>query len=812
MAQPIPYGAANVGRPLSIARGVAGLGEIVGATYRQMRLVENINASGNALEEAYLARTAAVRAATGIDMGNPLIAELTPDIYAQYRRQRPDAGFDDLGWMQMAIEQQRKLYDDRLWQLAAQYPQHSAAIRASTPLARDAEKLAAQSDAELNRLMQASPGWEGVVASFVGGAGGAMTDPLTAPSLFLGGGPGAARTVAGRILSVATKEALLNGATEAAAQPFVQDWRRQAGLDHGYDEAARNVLFAATLGGLLGAGGRGGYEALTALARSRGSLSPVADRALAGDLEAQRQMLSELPHDSLPPEVRGALDAIDIAEVSPLAGDDAVSAASIRRAEILESRAALHAQNPALAAIASEPIGIDEDQVARILGEYETSLARTIDTRGQGVQYHGTSREIVEIDEGHYNSANIYGNGFYTTDALDVARNYTGKGKGPAPTVYKIEEKRPVRFADMEQSIDTLPGDLYKTLTKDDPLFAEAHRNFVNSQERRREPSLRELVDELRDISAGQGWSRDEVQGALESLRYNLVNAGFGGMSHRGGLRTNTPEHRVKIYFDPQNDIALNRMDGSGPGATAKAQSRPTTQFIKSIGGVEPGSPLAQELRARGIDNRAMPGLYRKGGLTDLDNVPFAELPPALQARMRPEGETVYARQQDLLDAIEDEAGGGARSGSLPAGPTDEMEARLVDIDAKVRRVLAGRPGSDDAFVREAIDLAESEGLDIDAAVGRLEAEKAGTRQTLPESQFADLPAEPEDLASLEASLMERAGPEGDDGIDFAALEAAGFGDDALIAWGDGTISIADLRTELEETRWLESIVAACKV
>ena len=49
------------------------------------------------------------------------------------------------------------------------------------------------------------------------------------------------------------------------------------------------------------------------------------------------------------------------------------------------------------------------------------------DTRGVGKQYHGARGEIELLIDGYYNNQNYYGNGFYTTDALDVAEGYKRK-------------------------------------------------------------------------------------------------------------------------------------------------------------------------------------------------------------------------------------------------------------------------------------------------------------------------------------------------------------------------------------------------
>jgi hypothetical protein len=78
---------------------------------------------------------------------------------------------------------------------------------------------------------------------------------------------------------------------------------------------------------------------------------------------------------------------------------------------------------------------------------------RDRDTRGNGVFYHGTSKKISSIAENTADvgsELNFYGAGFYTTDAIDVARGYTKKGaRGSVsdPIIYKVVEKENVKFS-----------------------------------------------------------------------------------------------------------------------------------------------------------------------------------------------------------------------------------------------------------------------------------------------------------------------------------------------------------------------------
>ena len=59
----------------------------------------------------------------------------------------------------------------------------------------------------------------------------------------------------------------------------------------------------------------------------------------------------------------------------------------------------------------------------------KADIVEDIDTRGNGEFYHGSSSEIKALSDGMYENANIYGQGFYTTEDLTTAFAYTKKEK-----------------------------------------------------------------------------------------------------------------------------------------------------------------------------------------------------------------------------------------------------------------------------------------------------------------------------------------------------------------------------------------------
>ena len=690
----LDWGAPRKVEPLSWGGGVATGPEIWSAAYEQLRLVDNSNAAAAALEDAYGARSRAIKEATGIDLGNPMA---TARRKANMFGPGVSVGFDFFGGGMR--DKLRADYEGRLAQLAKERPDAIDIIRPDVSIEKDAEALAKSADDRLATLMASNPDWSSYAWSFGGGAVASLRDPLVQGTLFLGGGVGAARSVAGRVVTVAAKEALLNAGTTLAAQPMVQDWRRRAGLDNGFDEAAQNVLFAAGLGGAFGAVGRGiaeiaGTVGARAAARAQvesfaelhPGLSDQARRALGGDTSAASAMLLEI-RDALPPEVRGAIDAAEELRIRDEQRTAELAHLSASRADDLEARAIVAEQIRALPDLVIE----DTPRINRLVRELAPKVASITDREG----YIGQSPD------------------FGTTIA---------------------------------------------------------------------------------DIRAM-----------------------------------------------PSREAAARR---------------PVATFLKKQGGVDPDAPIAAELRAIGLTSRNAPGLFSRDGLKALDNLPYDELPPELKTFFGADDGNGYVREQAFLEGLAaehegrpwrlDEASDELRSledyrryledngVDFDTMTDDEIRAQLAAIDDAERRFLAAEPNSfglstdevaflppgitrrayaaetvreiisrvgagvDDETIKLAADTHMMAGETIEDAIDFALSQKAGVPRKLPESYWSEVPDQmvpmTDEVTAPEAEAA---------GVDWASYEA----DETL----EG-LSLEAMKSDIDETRWLEKVVAACKL
>lgn len=217
------------------------------------------------------------------------------------------------------------------------------------------------------------------------------------------------------------------------------------------------------------------------------------------------------------------------------------------------------------------------------------------DTRGQGIQLHGTSRPGLELANEHYSTLNYYGQGFYTTDAADVAYGYSNRGSQASGGryIYRITENRELRILDGEASI---PTDVMTSISPDPNARPGGLESVLEMAIAERPANMRELYDHVREIGTGEEMSADTIQELFDAINWNMRQLGYDGMSHLGGLRTGAQPHRVVIYFSPQEDISIERKDASAFGAE---------EVSENAGKINPAAATAADVEKPDVSKAA---------------------------------------------------------------------------------------------------------------------------------------------------------------------------------------------------------------
>ena len=223
------------------------------------------------------------------------------------------------------------------------------------------------------------------------------------------------------------------------------------------------------------------------------------------------------------------------------------------------------------------------------------TAAELPDTRGQGQFFHGAAAEIKQLDEGYYETMNIYGQGFYTTDDVKTAGSYTKKnarsvaktGGTPGQVIYQAVEREPVNFYDL----DAPASDSVKQQLEKSARYSQSVSDALDELDTDPNISLAKLMDEIRVISPSVGESADTIQEVFEGLRETLEAEGYGGFTHVGGKLTKAGrEHQVKIYWNPETQLELKRYEAPEPGAqlTSEQASSLDPDAVRKAGEVLP--------------------------------------------------------------------------------------------------------------------------------------------------------------------------------------------------------------------------------
>jgi hypothetical protein len=438
--------------------------------------------------------------------------------------------------------------------------------RRSMQAAQQIEKDAADTSS-------ATYGLAGTATAWAAGIARQSVDPVNL-ALMAGTAPLGGPITGGAVKFIAGQAA--GGAiAQAAVEPVIEPARERLGLESGVGRAATNILEAGIGGAVLGGGFVGLHRTFGAAAR-----------AYRGEV-LEQPSVTAARHPTLVPDdfeaaaLHAERDAVIEAQRPPTI--DPVAHAE----GIAQARTVLEEGKPGFREIGAEGPPSPPVDLSATRGY--------LDSRGQGGRFHGATDAVTGFDEGHYGSSvNYYGaQGFYSTEALDVAHGYANRKGAKRPTIYEVQETKPTKIFDMEAEI--APDVRAKIDEMANERYGET-AGIVDIALEEKPKNLREFFDAVRGYAASERIPADEIQeGVFHPLMDYLAEQGFHGMSHRGGLLTKTPEHKVTIYFNPSDTVRLREMSaaelkGLRPGQRSPpaAPAQPELPLPKPI---EPKGP-----------------------------------------------------------------------------------------------------------------------------------------------------------------------------------------------------------------------------
>lgn len=325
--------------------------------------------------------------------------------------------------------------------------------------------------------------------------------------------------------------------------------------------------------------------------------------------------------------------------------------------------------------IETAPVQVAQD-IAAIAESAGAAVPEKVVSGPVASRFHGTSMKIDQLYPDTYSTMNIYGQGFYTTDNLEIARGYTKKGRGGQPTVYDVFPKDNVGLFDMEAPLTSdiekaareSFGDLYPTTMAD---TGEAPKN------------LREIYDEVRAQSRYEGLTAHDVQDMFDSMRLHLEDQGFRGLNHVGGLKTGKSPHDVKIYWNPHEDLQITER----PIEVAPLPEAPDIQSVGAASAYHSDLSLRNEGRLQAL--RKIPIL---GLTTRSDPIIRGVLSPFNEVRRTWAELTATPLQWKVNEKGETLAPGGSVEARINVRRNAELSAAVNDLDRIFAQYWQGGP------------------------------------------------------------------------------------------------------------------------
>ena len=187
---------------------------------------------------------------------------------------------------------------------------------------------------------------------------------------------------------------------------------------------------------------------------------------------------------------------------------------------------------------------------------------------GNDAFFHGSHAGLLgdyphlNLNERRWNDENLFGNGFYSTDDLTVAAVNRDPTKGLViardkdglkKVVYRLKQKGKVKFLDADKLYN------WNSKAREVQAFKRAGLlddtgEFASAWPTAGKVTYSQYVDLIKER---QYYPREEVTAVLDEINKSLAELGYGGITYTA--KQGDKAHRVRVYWDPDNQIDLDR-------------------------------------------------------------------------------------------------------------------------------------------------------------------------------------------------------------------------------------------------------------
>jgi hypothetical protein len=291
----------------------------------------------------------------------------------------------------------------------------------------------------------------------------------------------------------------------------------------------------------------------------------------------------------------------------------------------------------------------EEARLSKYQKQLEAIKAKpaTVLSTKEGIQFHGTSKQLPkkleDVELGYTGSEqNIYGSGFYTTSKHNIAKGYA-KENG---FIYEVSEKKGIKLFNMDNKVpDNIKKEIFSSPDWDE--FGQALVGFLATSPK---TSLLKLHDEARAIGNELRYPAYELQDVFYGWSVKLMEQGYDGYKHIGGILSKGEKHNVKIYWNPSRALTIKPLSKKGDIAKQKRILKQEEKINKQI--LKLTTPKDE-----------LASIYRKAGVKDFDEL--KALNKEAQKTISQSYDVLNKNSEIIADAILEPIDQAAKKGEL---------------------------------------------------------------------------------------------------------------------------------------------------
>ena len=170
--------------------------------------------------------------------------------------------------------------------------------------------------------------------------------------------------------------------------------------------------------------------------------------------------------------------------------------------------------------------------------------------------FHGSGENLTGLSDFHNPSTNLYGQGFYTTENIELAKRYAVR-RDDNGNLYRVEQPNEINFLEMDKPMTIKVKEAIKKGVGKKYLKDFGIDEFIDETENL---STRSFYDTFREYTSGR-LSADDVQNVFDDITDELKKLGYQGLELKDKtIKNPNIKSDIRVYWQPSTDVTFEKL------------------------------------------------------------------------------------------------------------------------------------------------------------------------------------------------------------------------------------------------------------